>query len=59
MAKSKFEYVRKFEENDSCLLNCWIVVRLDGRSFHRWGLRFCGFGPFLPRFFGVLGFAVF
>ena len=56
MAKSKFEYVRKFEENDSCLLNCWIVVRLDGRSFHRWGLRFCGFGPF--RLF-CLGFSEF
>lgn len=35
MAKSKFEYVKKFEEDDSCLLNCWIVVRIDGRSFHR------------------------
>ena len=35
MAKSKFEYVKKFEENDTCLLNCWIVVRIDGRSFHR------------------------
>lgn len=35
MAKSKFEYVKKFEENDVCLLNCWIVVRVDGRSFHR------------------------
>lgn len=35
MAKSKFEYVKKFEENDICLLNCWIVVRIDGRSFHR------------------------
>ena len=21
-----------------------------------WGLWFCGFGPFLPRFFGVLDF---
>ncbi|CAB3989393.1 probable tRNA(His) guanylyltransferase [Paramuricea clavata] len=35
MAKSKFEYTRKFENNDSCLLNCFIVVRLDGRNFHR------------------------
>ncbi|KAK3728591.1 hypothetical protein QZH41_011675 [Actinostola sp. cb2023] len=35
MAKSKYEYVRKFEQNDSCLLNCWIVVRIDGRNFHR------------------------
>lgn len=35
MAKSKFEYVKKFEENDQCLPNCWIVIRIDGRSFHR------------------------
>ena len=35
MAKSKFEYVRKFEQNDVCLLNTWIVVRLDGKCFHR------------------------
>ena len=35
MAKSKFEYVRKFEQNDACLLNTWIVVRLDGKCFHR------------------------
>ncbi|XP_043925263.1 probable tRNA(His) guanylyltransferase isoform X2 [Protopterus annectens] len=35
MAKSKFEYVRKFETDDTCLPNCWIVVRLDGRNFHK------------------------
>ncbi|EDO47952.1 predicted protein [Nematostella vectensis] len=35
MAKSKYEYVRKFEQNDACLPNCWIVVRVDGRNFHR------------------------
>ena len=35
MAKSKYEYVKKFEENDPCLLNCWIVVRIDGHNFHR------------------------
>lgn len=35
MAKSKFEYVRDFETDDTCLPNCWIVVRLDGRNFHR------------------------
>lgn len=36
MAKSKFEYVRNFETDDTCLRNCYIVVRLDGRNFHRW-----------------------
>lgn len=35
MAKSKFEYVRNFETDDSCLRNCYIVVRLDGRNFHK------------------------
>ncbi|XP_057706593.1 probable tRNA(His) guanylyltransferase isoform X2 [Corythoichthys intestinalis] len=35
MAKSKFEYVRNFEVDDTCLKNCYIVVRLDGRNFHK------------------------
>ncbi|XP_077324533.1 putative tRNA(His) guanylyltransferase [Lithobates pipiens] len=35
MAKSKFEYVREFEAVDTCLPNCWVVVRVDGRNFHR------------------------
>uniref|UniRef100_UPI00358F2B91 probable tRNA(His) guanylyltransferase n=1 Tax=Myxine glutinosa TaxID=7769 RepID=UPI00358F2B91 len=35
MANTKFEYVRSYEVNDACLPNCWIVVRLDGKNFHR------------------------
>lgn len=35
MAKSKFEYVRDFEEEDKCLPGCWIVVRIDGKCFHK------------------------
>lgn len=35
MAKSKFEYVKKFEDDDKLLPNCWIVVRIDGHKFHR------------------------
>lgn len=35
MAKSKFEYVKKFELDDRCLPNCWIVVRIDGHKFHK------------------------
>ncbi|KAK9511064.1 hypothetical protein O3M35_005706 [Rhynocoris fuscipes] len=35
MAKSKFEYVRNFEREDKCLENCWIVVRIDGKAFHK------------------------
>ncbi|WAR21882.1 THG1-like protein [Mya arenaria] len=35
MAKSKFEYVKQFETEDRLLPNCWIVVRIDGKGFHR------------------------
>jgi tRNA(His) guanylyltransferase len=35
MAKSKFEYVRNFETEDKLLPNCWIVIRIDGKGFHK------------------------
>jgi len=35
MAKSKFEYVKEFELSDRCLPNAWIVVRIDGKGFHK------------------------
>lgn len=35
MAKSSFEYVKKFEHDDTLLLNTWIVIRLDGKCFHK------------------------
>lgn len=35
MAKSKFEYVRTFENEDKIIPNCWIVVRIDGKGFHK------------------------
>lgn len=35
MANSRFDYVRSFETNDELLPNCWIVVRIDGRNFHK------------------------
>jgi tRNA(His) 5'-end guanylyltransferase len=34
MAKSRYEYVKFFEKDDTLLQNTWIVVRLDGRGFH-------------------------
>ena len=34
MAHSRFEYVRTFEQPDSLLPACFLVVRLDGRGFH-------------------------
>lgn len=35
MAKSSFEYVKNFEVDDSLMLNTWIVIRLDGKCFHK------------------------
>ena len=32
---SKYEYVKKFEIEDKLLPNCWMVVRIDGKAFHR------------------------
>ncbi|KAL8971036.1 MAG: hypothetical protein Q9183_001247, partial [Haloplaca sp. 2 TL-2023] len=34
MAKSKYEYVKSFEQNTSLLPNTYLVVRIDGRGFH-------------------------
>lgn len=33
----RFEYVRNFEQTDSLLPNTWIVVRIDGRAFTKYG----------------------
>eukprot|EP00897_Mesotaenium_endlicherianum_P010344 jgi/Mesen1/9338/ME000061S08787 len=33
MAKSRYEYVKQFELDDSLLPQCWIVIRIDGRAF--------------------------
>ena len=35
MSHSKFEYVRGFESDDRLLPNSWIVVRIDGKAFHK------------------------
>lgn len=35
MACSRYEYVKDFELEDRIIPNCWIVVRIDGKSFHR------------------------
>ncbi|KAI8834297.1 tRNAHis guanylyltransferase-domain-containing protein [Chytridium lagenaria] len=35
MAKSKYEYVKGFEYHSVCLPSTYIVVRIDGHSFHR------------------------
>jgi tRNA(His) guanylyltransferase len=35
MACSKFEYVKHFEQHTTLLRNTYVVVRIDGHSFHR------------------------
>lgn len=35
MANSRFDYVRGFERDDALLPGCWIVVRIDGKGFHK------------------------
>lgn len=35
MACSKYEYVKNFELDDKILPNVWIVVRVDGKGFHK------------------------
>ena len=37
MAKSKYEYVKDFEEHPKALPSTFMVVRIDGRSF----TKFC------------------
>ncbi|KAF2435585.1 tRNAHis guanylyltransferase [Tothia fuscella] len=40
MANSKYEYVREFEQAEPLLKNTWIVVRIDGRGFHRLSTKY-------------------
>ncbi|XP_052431062.1 probable tRNA(His) guanylyltransferase [Carassius gibelio] len=54
MAKSKFEYVRNFELDDTCLRNCYIVVRLDGRNFHKFSEQHNFMKPNDNRALGVM-----
>ncbi|VDM35692.1 unnamed protein product [Hydatigera taeniaeformis] len=35
MTNSVYSYVRDYEAEVPCLLNTWIVVRLDGQAFHK------------------------
>ncbi|KAL1915009.1 uncharacterized protein VTP21DRAFT_7714 [Calcarisporiella thermophila] len=41
MAKSKYEYVKDFELEDRLLPNTWLVVRIDGRGFHKFSADHC------------------
>jgi len=33
MANTRFQYVKKFETYDTILLNCYFVIRIDGKGF--------------------------
>ncbi|XP_013111324.1 probable tRNA(His) guanylyltransferase [Stomoxys calcitrans] len=35
MACSRYEYVKSYEKEDGILPNVWIVVRVDGKGFHK------------------------
>jgi len=35
MANSKYEYVKDFESNDALLPQTFIVIRIDGKGFHK------------------------
>ncbi|XP_053688639.1 probable tRNA(His) guanylyltransferase [Sabethes cyaneus] len=35
MANSRYEYVKSYEMHDILQKNCWIVVRVDGKGFHK------------------------
>ncbi len=39
MSHSRFEYVRSYELDDRLVPNCWIVVRIDGKAFHKFSER--------------------
>lgn len=36
MANSKYEYVKLFEKESYLLPETWIVLRVDGRGFHKY-----------------------
>lgn len=45
MANSKYEYVRKFEDFSQIIPQTWIIVRVDGRNFHRFTTEHNFFKP--------------
>ncbi|KAJ3054676.1 tRNA-histidine guanylyltransferase 1-like [Rhizophlyctis rosea] len=57
MACSKFEYVKHFENHTTLLRNTWIVVRLDGHSFHRFTSQHNFLKPNDPRALHLASFA--
>jgi len=56
MANSKYEYVKDFEIHDGLLRNTWVVVRVDGRGFHKWVFSYFSFGLSVVAYFLLSGF---
>ncbi|KAL6242490.1 tRNA-His guanylyltransferase [Rhinocladiella similis] len=57
MANSKYEYVRNFERDEHLLPNTWIVVRIDGRGFHKFSDHYGFKKPNDPRALNVMNLA--
>ena len=58
MAKSKFEYVRNFEQEDKLLPNTWIVVRIDGKGFHKFSGTYVFIHKYLFLFLKIIRFYI-
>ncbi|KAJ3300443.1 tRNA-histidine guanylyltransferase 1-like [Borealophlyctis nickersoniae] len=57
MACSKYEYVKRFETTTSLLPNTFIVVRIDGHSFHRFTSAHGFVKPNDPRALHLMNYA--
>lgn len=40
MANSKYQYVKHFEQSERLLSECFLLVRLDGRGFHKFTKKY-------------------
>lgn len=54
MANSKYEYVKDFEKFDRLLPQTWIVIRIDGRGFHKFSDHYGFTKPNDERALGIM-----
>ncbi|CAI5760165.1 unnamed protein product [Candida verbasci] len=40
MANSRYEYVKQFEKENYLLQDCYIIIRVDGKSFHKFSSHY-------------------
>lgn len=59
MAKSSFEYVKSYELDDVLLPNTWIVVRIDGKCFHKFAEDHKFFKPNDIRALNLMNYAAY